>query len=133
MSFLKDQRKPELKAQDIKRFTKSEFKNECDINVIMKKYQKTGVLPIGIENNGVYLDVSDVPTYQDCLNTVISAQNAFNELPSALRKRFGGDIERYLEYVNDPKNVSEMIELGMIEKKVAPMVQSEVSNSVTPK
>lgn len=58
---------------------------DADINNIVATYYKTGILP-GRDGPQVFADVSDAPTYQDALQTVINAENAFMTLDGKTRK-----------------------------------------------
>lgn len=89
-----------------------EFKKSCDVNEILKRYTRTGALPL-MQQKGVYDDFSSVPDYQQACNTVIKAQEQFNNLPSEIRKRFENEPEKFLEYVADESNLEEMYGLGM--------------------
>lgn len=93
--------------------TKQAFKAECDINTILKKYEKTGLVAHVSEANARYDDFSNCYDYQSSLNTVIEAQNAFDALPSAIRKRFANDPGLFMDFVHDPANLPEMIALGL--------------------
>lgn len=103
----------------------SEAKN-CDINVIVKKWQSTGVLPTNL-NDGLaqYADVSDMPDYRGCLDVVIQAQQAFSQLPSDLRHRFSNDPAIYLDFCSNPANAAEMVSLGLATRRVEPSTGSE--------
>lgn len=103
--------------------TQQNFKQECDINYLLKKYRKTGMMEHFQQYQGNYADLSDVPTYQDALNKVIEAQNAFDTLPAEVRKIFSNDPGAFLEFVDNPDNLDEMIELGLAQKpQVSPQV-----------
>lgn len=93
--------------------TQQNSKAECDINNIMRKYQATGQLPSMIKNNPRYGDFSNVPDYQGAMETVLLAQHQFEALPSRLRERFYNDPARFLEFVSNKENVSEMVKLGL--------------------
>lgn len=93
---------------------KRAFKDECDINNIMARYQKTGLLEHVQTHQGRYGDFSDLPDYQTALNTVIQAEEAFGSLPSSIRKRFGNDPSEFLAFVQDAENREEMQRLGLI-------------------
>lgn len=95
---------------------KQSFKNECDINQIMAKYQKTGAIAHCNKHEAQYGFASGAD-YQESINLVMEAQKMFDDLPSSLRKKFGNDPENYLDFVQDPANISEMIELGLLETK----------------
>jgi phage internal scaffolding protein len=92
--------------------TKQNFKNECDVNNILKNYNKTGVMPENF-NPGEYRDL-DGTDYQEYMQTVASANSMFEELPSALRKRFKNDPAQLLSFVHDDKNVDEAHKLGLL-------------------
>lgn len=98
--------------------TQQQFKSECDINNILKKYQQTSLLTHVNRSEGKYGDFTNVTDYQTALDKLMSAQDTFNSLPSSIRKRFQNDPALLIEFVNDDKNRNEAIELGLIEKKV---------------
>lgn len=95
--------------------TKQQFKKECDINHILKRYKKTGIIDHVKQSSISYLDLTDVPTFHEALNIVHSANDAFMSLPSVLRNKFKNDPSLFLDFVSDPKNESEMRELGLLE------------------
>jgi len=95
---------------------KQSHKAECDINNIMKNYSKTGVIQHARDVQGSYGDFTGVADYHESMNKVIEAQSAFMNLPSKIRRRFGNDPALFLEFVNDPSNLEEAVELGILEK-----------------
>ena len=54
---------------------------------------------------------------QDCLydamNIVAQANTMFEELPATVRDKFKNDPGLFLDFVQDPKNGPEMVELGL--------------------
>jgi len=105
------------------RWTKQSFKDECDINTIMSRYQSTGEMPVINERAPQYLDATGMD-FQDMQNKVVEAQNLFNDLPSSLRNRFHNDPAEFLEFCGDPANRDEMSKLGLL-KNPAPSPSSE--------
>jgi len=99
--------------------TKQSFKDECDINSIVKKALRNGLLPDG-NVNPIYGDFSDVKTYQEGLNVVLRAETQFNALPAHVRSKFQNDPAQFLEFATDPKNSEEMISLGLATRPVVP-------------
>jgi phage internal scaffolding protein len=99
--------------------TQQHFKDECDINSIMSKYEKTGLLvdPLqvrrGYPNFG---DFDDLPDYQTSQNMLIEANDMFMNLPSSIRKRFHNDPGELLAFVSDEKNRDEAVKLGLVPK-----------------
>lgn len=115
MTFTKPFDKPKrLKTKvEGKSMTFQEFKNECNINNILAKYQKQGVLEHFNKHQGDYSDYTNVQDYHSSYNQIIAAQDAFNDLPSTVRKRFNNDPGQFLDFVGNPDNVQEMIDLGL--------------------
>ena len=97
--------------------TKQSFKKQSDINVIMKKYERTGLIT-HTKQNGAYGDFSDVKDYHAALNAIYEANEGFMTLPASLRKRFGNDPAQLIEFLNDANNLEEAVELGLVEKPV---------------
>jgi len=94
--------------------THQSFKRECDINTIMAKYQKTGLVDHVAHHQGDYSDLTDVPTYHDAMNKIISANQSFSTLPSSIRKKFSNDPAEFLDFVSNPENVEEMQNMGLL-------------------
>lgn len=97
--------------------TQQAFVNECDIHTILRKYHDTGIMPSGTRV-ALTGDFSDVEDYQSALAKVIAAQDLFGELPSHVRDRFGNDPSGFLAFVQDPRNGSELVKLGLATERV---------------
>lgn len=100
-----------------KSLTKQSDKDKCDINAIMKKYQKTGQLPIN-GSQPQYGDFSDMPDYNEALNHVLNAQEQFYNIPAEIRAQFNNDPAELIKFVDDPKNKDEAISLGLLPQKI---------------
>lgn len=92
---------------------------ESDVNYIMQKYQTTGIAP-EFRQNGFYADLTEIPDLSTALQIVTQAQLAFDSLPSNVRSRFGNSPEFMMEYLQNPSNRQEAIELGLINAPEAP-------------
>lgn len=97
----------------IRSATKQCFKESCDINNILPAFDKQGVLSHVNEAQAFYGDFSEINEYQVSLNQVIAAQASFDSLPSSIRRRFGNDPGEYFEFVTNPNNIDEMVDLGL--------------------
>lgn len=97
---------------DLPSRTKQQFAQECDINNIMARYQKTGAIAHANQNEARYGFATGLD-FRESIELVKEAQDQFNDLPSSLRKKFGNSPQNYLEFVQDPANQDEMIRLGM--------------------
>ena len=97
--------------------TKQSFSRECDINQIMLKWQKTGLVSHTNNFQGNYGDFLGLPSdFQEAQNQVLAAQAMFSSLPSSIRKRFGNDPSAFLDFVQDDENREEMVRLGLASK-----------------
>ena len=94
--------------------TKQAHKDECDVNLIMARFQKTGVLEFTEKRSPQYGDVTGVD-FQEAMRTVTEAQEMFDELPSKVRNRFGNDPAAMLDFISDPINDEEAVKLGLLE------------------
>lgn len=104
---------------DLTEFGKSRTKQaelkDSDINNIMRKFEKTGLLPV---RNGrpMYGDFSHISTYQDALLQIQEANNAFASLPGAVRARFKNDPAAFVAFADDPNNLEELIKMGLVKR-----------------
>lgn len=105
---------------------KQEFKDECDINWLMARMAPEAIMESFRQRQGTYGDFSDVIDYMDAKNEVVKAESAFDSLPAKLRKMFDNNVSKFLEYVTDPSNTEEAIQLGLLVKEV-----SEVTEAVS--
>lgn len=102
--------------------TQQHFAEECDINTIVRRFNLTGQLPTGVRMP-TYGDFDNVPTYQEALNAIRAADEAFNEMPAEVRARFANDPARFVDFCSDPANKAEAQKLGLVDPaQPAPIV-----------
>lgn len=102
--------------------TRQSMSAECDINNIMKKYERTGILDHQNRYEGGYGDFTSAPeNYHEAMNQIIEAQDMFLSLPAQIRKKFANDPGNYLEFATDPANAEEMIKLGLAVARKTPV------------
>jgi len=106
--------------------TQQHFKKECDINFIMAKYQKTGLLEHVNTYQGDYADLADAPDYLSAMQKINEANHAFSTLPSSLRKRFENNPHNFLNFVMDENNYEECVEMGLMVPKPTPSSPTDV-------
>lgn len=101
-----------------------QWQASCNVNNIMKKYKKTGtVTHVRNATAGVYQDLTKMPSYEEAVQTVTRAEQAFQEVPALVRKRFDNNPQKMIDFLNDPKNQDEAIKLGLAKlKPVDPVV-----------
>lgn len=96
-------------------FTEQHHKKECDVNNIVKKYDKTGLIEHIQRFEGEFGDLTgmDFKAMQD---KVANAKSRFNLLPADIRARFDNDPQKLISFMDDPRNREEGITLGLIKK-----------------
>lgn len=94
--------------------TEQHHARDCDMNHILRKYQKTGLVDHVSRYQGKYDDITEAVDYHTAMNTVINAENAFMSLPSSIRNKFKNDPGAFLDFVSNPDNHDEMVELGLL-------------------
>lgn len=95
--------------------THQSFKDECDVNQILKRWRKSGELNHLNTRQPTYGDFTNPTDYLTACTQVIAAQADFDSLSARIRDRMGNDPAKLLEYLADPANNEEAIELGLIE------------------
>ena len=96
-----------------KGLTEQSHLEQCDINIILHDYSRTGFMRHAKQNQGRYDDVSAMD-FQKSMETVANVKSMFEGLPSEVRKEFGHDPKHFLQYVQDPKNVNELAKRGVL-------------------
>lgn len=97
--------------------TKQSFAAACDINNIMRKYQRTGAVDHVKQYGAQYMDVDPI-TYHEAQNALLMADSMFRDLPSSLRSRFNNRPAEFLAFVQNPANLDEMRTLGLANPRV---------------
>ncbi len=111
--------------------TQQHFTEESNINTIMKKYARTGILGTG---NGTrkpqFGDYTGVD-YREMQTKVAEQAEVFDAMPSKIRNRFGNNVGNLLDFISKKENKEEAIKLGLVE---APPKAADVkSEGVVPK
>lgn len=105
----------------------------CNINNIMQRYATQGILPPTNGTEPQYADVSNIGDYMECLQVVQNAQQAFDSLPSALRKELDNNPANLVTFIQNPANKERCVEFGLLNKEVmsaSKIVVAPVSDSV---
>lgn len=105
--------------------TKQAFKDECDINRIMSKYEQTGVISHLNKNELIYSEMFTIPKdAQDAIERVDRAREVFqNQVPAKVRDMFNHDPGAFYKFASDPKNRVKLAQMGlarMPQKKAQP-------------
>lgn len=110
--------------------TKQEFRDDADINRIMAKFQRTGAISHFAKYGATY---GDFPAcdFQHAQNTLLRARQMYAELPSNIRALYNSP-ETFLAFVQDPKNLPKMRELGLAKPAAEPAAPAAAAAPETP-
>lgn len=100
--------------------TQQHMAGETDINNIMRKYEKTGILTHVSRYAGQYGDFSGVPDYKTGVELVMAADEMFMSLPAKIRDRFNNDPAQFIDFATDEENLEELRSMGLAPKLPAP-------------
>lgn len=105
---------------------RSEFVEDCDINVILDRFTKTGVLEHQAKYAGRYGDFLDAPqSLQEAKNQVRAAEEMFMTLPAKVREAYQNSPQVFLEAVDDAEQGDALAQdklkaLGVLSPKKSP-------------
>jgi len=97
--------------------TRQSEKDNCDINKIMERFNRTGKLPAMQSVPPQYGDAR-IPDYASSLKIVKEAQDMFMKLDSTARKHFDHDPQKLIAALRDnsPENVKLLVKLNVLER-----------------
>jgi hypothetical protein len=98
--------------------TRQEFAEECDINILMKRYEMAGNtvnnLPRDPRAEPMYVDFAYGPTdLLSYMELMQNAENAFMTLPAVVRREFENNAVMFVDFASDPDNIDQMRAWGL--------------------
>lgn len=100
-----------LACGDVSR-TQQSMKDEADINVIVGRFLKTGMMPQGAVAPQ-YADYEGIFDYQTAQNALIAGREAFMKIPAQIRERFHHSPQAFMEFCSKEENLEEMRKMGL--------------------
>ncbi len=107
-----DQRKNAISFEDSPTRTLQAHKDESDINLIMAKYIRSGVIEHGNANSARY-GFAPAVDFREALELIDEAKQQFDTLPAKVRKEFDNSAEKFLKFCEQPDAAEKLIELGV--------------------
>ena len=103
----------------VESMTKQSFAKELDVNNIIRKYNKTGVLQKLTEFEGEYgeFDEYDLRT---AIEKVQKANDMFQEVPSKIRAQFDNNAGKFIDFATNEANLDQMREWGLAKPEKLP-------------
>lgn len=93
--------------------TEQTHEQASDINHIIDRYTRTGILDHNSQYAGQYGDFVDAPDYIEAQTLLADANSMFESLPGEIRQQFPQGTPQFLQFVNDPDNAEHMKALGL--------------------
>lgn len=104
--------------------TQQDDAKDCDINVIVARYIKTGQLP-NVTQTPLGGDFTNAFDFRQCQEKLHEANMAFAELPAHIRKRFSNDPAEFIEFATNKDNLDELRKLGLANPAAPPPKEPE--------
>lgn len=103
---------------DLPSLTIQSARDEADINAIMARYAKTGVISPDVISRraGVFADVGKFGDYGTLLDAVCSVQEEFDALNPEIREKFNNSPEELINWLQDSDNYDEAVRYGLVVK-----------------
>lgn len=98
--------------------TQQQFKDECDINTIVKRFGLGYEMPEGVRMP-TYGDFTGIDNFHDACAAIAQAHESFDQLPAHVRAHFNNDTGRFVDFIGDDKNRDQAIQLGLVPAPVA--------------
>lgn len=111
--------------------TKQADLESADINNIMRKFKKTGLMPV-MNGHPIFGDFSNVEDFHTHMDKVVRFKAEFDMLPGQIRKRFDNDPANIIDWLADPKNDPEAVKLGLKDRSVLPIEVPPVAPAPVP-
>jgi len=113
------------------------FADEVDINTIVERYQKTGLLvdpsKINESRRAIYGDFTNSADFFTAQAQILKAEEAFLTLPPKLRLRFENNPAMLIDFLDNPQNLKEAVELGLVTASAEPIQSVHVEPQTPPK
>lgn len=101
-----------------KSLTRQSEAEACDVNVIVRRFVKSGELPY--LDSGVFADVSELGDYRTVVERVREGTAYFDQLPVEVKDRFGNDPAAFMDFASDPGNRDELVAMKLLPPIVVP-------------
>lgn len=89
------------------------MKDECDINNIVARYARTGMVSHMARGAPVYVDVSELGDYREVVDRIARAERVFAALPAKVRAAFDNSAPAFMDACLDPSQADRLVELGV--------------------
>lgn len=117
--------------------TRQEFLDECDINVLMSRYEKRGIWPMqdpSLKRPAFFDTTLFTNDFREAMDMINEADRAFMSLPATVRRDFDNDPAQFVAFATRGDSLEKLREWGLAEPeaKPEPPMRVEVVNPAPP-
>lgn len=116
--------RPTIDCSKDETLVEQHHKDDCDVNKIIPRYERTGILTHLNAIEGTYGDLTGFD-FETAANMVANANSLFEQLPGQVKKRFRNSPAMFLDFMDNPNNADEMVALGLATLKEATEFKTE--------
>lgn len=115
MDFYTSFRRPPRVVSDVggESMTQQQFAQECDINYIVKRAQRTGTIPV-IPMQEMVFGTLDEETFKQRMDKMSEIKSYFECLPSDIRLHYQNSVNEFIAAMNTDEGLEEGRKLGII-------------------
>lgn len=108
------------------------FREEVNINNIIAKYNKTGLITHVSKTRKRFGEFKDFADLLPDLDRVTKAHQAFDDLPATIRNEFGNSIEGFFKFIQNPANNEQCVKWGIFDPPKKEVGDSTLSRPKPP-
>ena len=108
--------------------TEQQFAEESQILSKIRKYDSQGFFDSINRNPSQYTDFTQVRDLADAIDQIESARDAFQEIPSDIRKKFNNSPSEFFDFASKEDNYNELVKLGLATQRVVDSLAAEQSS-----
>lgn len=106
-----------------------------DINYLMEKYKPDELAQYIAARNSHRVEITNhdftiEPSLQDAKNELYNLKKDFEALPPEIKSQFQSTLD-FMKFIDDPRNHSQMVRMGLIEPKKTETPQSPAATRTT--
>lgn len=103
-----------------KSMTQQQFAQECDINYIVKRAQRTGTIPALPTQEMLFGTLSE-DTFKQRMDQMAEIKSYFECLPSEIRLHYHNSVNEFIALMNTEEGIEEGRKLGIISPAGTPV------------
>jgi len=108
--------------------TEQQFAEESQIINKIRKYDSQGFFDSINSNPAQYNDFTQVRDLADAIDQIEQAKDAFQTIPSDVRKKFNNSPSEFFNFASNESNYDELVKLGLATAKIVDQVKEKVSS-----